>query len=139
MARPTIYNPKLADEICKRIAGGESLRRICKDDDMPSRKTVHLWLLDEEKKEFLYQYEIACNIRAEDKFDELEEIADNGSGDVQRDRLRTDVRKWWLSKALPKKYGDKMDLTTGGKPLVVQVSKEIADKNDIDAEPEHNS
>jgi hypothetical protein len=40
--------------------------------------------------------------------DELIEIADGGD-DPARDRLRVDARKWLLSKALPKVYGDKID------------------------------
>lgn len=40
--------------------------------------------------------------------DQLTEIADDKSGDPARDRLRLDTRKWLLSKALPKVYGDKI-------------------------------
>jgi len=36
---------------------------------------------------------------------------------MQRSRLRVDVRKWALSKMNPKKYGDKVDHTTGGEKL----------------------
>jgi len=39
--------------------------------------------------------------------DEVMEIADDKSGDPARDRLRLDTRKWLLSKALPKIYGDR--------------------------------
>ena len=136
MARPTDYTEELSTEICRKIALGESLRKICKSEDMPNRSTVHLWLLDKEKKEFSDQYEIACNVRAENMFDELNEIADDGSNDfmektldsgetveqlrpehIQRSRLRVDTRKWYLSKVLPKKYGDKMDVTSDGKAI----------------------
>ena len=43
--------------------------------------------------------------------DELIEIADNPETEaaaVNRDRLKVDTRKWLLSKALPKLYGDKL-------------------------------
>ncbi|MEX0651888.1 MAG: hypothetical protein WD153_00275 [Candidatus Paceibacterota bacterium] len=115
--RPTIYTKELADRICSRIASGESLRRICKDDDMPSRRVVHLWLFDDSKKEFLHHYKEACDMRTDEMFDEIQEIADDTDGDVMRDRLRVDTRKWQLSKMKPKKYGDKMDLTTAGEPI----------------------
>jgi hypothetical protein len=44
---------------------------------------------------------------------------------VARDRLRTDSRKWLLSKALPKVYGDK--LAVGGDPTspAVKVVHEV--------------
>ncbi len=127
--RPSIFTKDLSEAICQRIASGESLRSICKDDNMPERTTVHLWLIDKEKEEFFNQYEKSCNTRAENMFDELVEIADDGSNDymerenkdgssyttvdsehIQRSRLRVDTRKWYLSKVLPKKYGDRQIL-----------------------------
>lgn len=140
MGRPSTYTEELALEICKRISEGESLRAICRDRDsgMPDRTSVHAWLLDPSKKGFSYQYELACNIRAENMFDELNEIADDGSNDymekenkdgstyevvnsenIQRSRLRVDTRKWYLSKVLPKKFGEKMDITSGDKPIAI--------------------
>ncbi|MBX3498117.1 MAG: terminase small subunit protein [Alphaproteobacteria bacterium] len=125
--RPTKFTQKLAETICKRIAQGESLRTIVKDDDMPCAATVFTWLLDPAKKDFLEQYETARNVQAELMFEELLEIADNGEHDelerttsdgdtytvpnteyMQRSRLRVDTRKWYLSKVLPKKFGDKI-------------------------------
>ena len=32
--RPTKYNAKIADEICERLALGQSLREICRDPKM---------------------------------------------------------------------------------------------------------
>lgn len=134
VGRPTKYSQELALSICSRIAGGESLRDICSDPNMPNRSSVHLWII--EHKEFSDQYEISCNIRAENMADELFEIADDGQNDfmekenkdgstyttlnsenIQRSRLRTDVRKWYLSKIMPKKYGDKLDLTSAGEKI----------------------
>ena len=46
--------------------------------------------------------------------DETLDIADadeTEAGQVARDRLRVDTRKWLLSKALPKIYGDKLELS----------------------------
>lgn len=37
---------------------------------------------------------------------------------VERARLQVDTRKWLASKILPKKYGDKVDVTTNGKDLI---------------------
>lgn len=150
--RPTKYNKKLANKICQRICNGESLKRICEDDDMPTRRLVHYWLLEEDKKDFLHNYETAVNIRAENMFDELTEIADDGSNDymerenqngevyevtntenIQRSRLRTDVRKWYLSKIMPKKFGDKLDMTSNGEAIksnVIVVQRFSEDEED---------
>lgn len=135
MARPSIYTQELADTICLRIAEGESVRDIVKDEDMPSSSTIFRWLLDETKKPFWEQYAKARAVQAETMFEELLEIADDGSNDwierndegnkgydfngehYQRSRLRIDTRKWYLSKVVPKKFGDKLDLTSDGKAL----------------------
>lgn len=44
LGRPSSYCTELADEICERLACGESLRTICADDGMPHRTTVIRWL-----------------------------------------------------------------------------------------------
>jgi hypothetical protein len=36
---------------------------------------------------------------------------------VARSKLQIDARKWKASKLAPKKYGDKMDLTTDGEKI----------------------
>lgn len=116
MARPTKYTKDLANKICEQVSK-QSLRKTVKDKDIPSMTTILRWLSDEDKKEFRLQYEEACNVRTESMFEEINEIADNKKGEVQRDRLRVDTRKWYLSKMKPKKYGDKLDLTSDGKKL----------------------
>ena len=115
MGRPTIYTDELGLDICKRIAEGESLRKVADDDLMPNRSTIHDWILTNES--FSNQYEKAVNVRTDNMADDLNEIADNTEGEVQRDRLRLDTRKWYLSKIMPKKYGDKVDVTSGGEKI----------------------
>ncbi len=127
--RPSIYSQELADTICGRIMEGESLRRICSDESMPSGATVFKWL--REKPEFSEQYAKAKAEQAEGFADELVTIADEreyekvevdgvplavkfDSTAVARNRLRVDTRKWVASKLLPKKYGDRLDLNHSG-------------------------
>ena len=123
--RPTKYNDELAAEICGRIAIGDSIRTICKDEDMPAVSSVFLWLAKYES--FSEQYVIARQQQMEAFSEEILDIADNGSNDwmeindnnnpgykingeaIQRARLRVDTRKWLMSKLVPKKYGDKIE------------------------------
>ena len=126
--RPSDYTPDLADEICARIAEGESVRRICSDDSMPCAKTVFTWL--RVHPEFLQQYARAKQESADAFAEDILDIADDGSNDwmerfdkdekcigwqlngehVQRSRLRVDTRKWLASKLKPKKYGDRLEI-----------------------------
>lgn len=115
MARPSKYNDELAKSICLRIADGESLKKITDEPDMPSRPTVHKWLID--KPEFLNNYEASKALQADVFADEMDEIAHSEQYDVQRARLIIDTRKWVASKLKPKKYGDKLDMTSDGKAL----------------------
>jgi hypothetical protein len=126
--RPSIYSKELADKICERIAKGESVRNICKDTEMPDAGTIFNWLLDSTKIEFLKQYTRARDIQSELMFEEIIEIADEAedaivgddksdSARVQARKLRIDARHWHLSKLRPKKYGDKLDLTSGGEKM----------------------
>lgn len=128
MGRPTKFTKELADEICQEIASGKSLKRVCEAEKFPTRATIHNWLLDATKPEFFDNYSQAVNIRAELMFDELEEVAESSIeaivGDdksdgarVQARKLLVDTRKWYLSKVMPKKYGDKLDLTSDGEKL----------------------
>jgi len=106
--RPSKFTQPLADRICERLAAGETLRAICRDDDMPSPQAVLRWIPKNEG--FSEQYARAREAGYALMADQLTEIADN-DGDPARDRLRVDTRKWLLSKALPKIYGDKVEHT----------------------------
>lgn len=107
---------------------------------MPSATTVFNWLLDDDKKEFLEHYVRAKDIQTDQMFEELMEIAyesDNvilgndksDSARVQAKKLQVDTLKWVLSKQKPKKYGDKLDLTSDGKQLPAPILGGIANKD----------
>jgi hypothetical protein len=41
IGRPSIFTPELSEEICRRLADGESLRNICARPEMPAARTVN--------------------------------------------------------------------------------------------------
>jgi hypothetical protein len=106
---PNPSTPQIKARICLEIAEGKSLRNICLADDMPALETVRVWLaLD---AEFSVQYARAREEQADYYADEIIEIADTAE-DANLARLRIDARKWKASKLRPKKYGEKLDLTS---------------------------
>lgn len=130
MAEPKPYDAVIGDEICERLVNGESLRKITCDDHIPAASTIFKWLND--NKDFAEQYAHARDAQADTLADEIVDIADDGSNDymerddgsteyngdaVARSKLRVDARKWVAAKLKPKKYGDKLDLTSGGEKL----------------------
>ena len=38
--RPSRFSDEISEEICRRLAGGESLRSICRSEAMPHLATV---------------------------------------------------------------------------------------------------
>ena len=108
------FSQELFDEICVRIANGESLRKICKDDKMPNLTSVWKWLNNNE--ELSKQYTRAREEQAEAFVDEITEICDAiipvdafgkiDAGAVNQARLKIDSRKWIASKLKPKRFGD---------------------------------
>lgn len=105
MARPSDYSETIADQICERLADGESLRSICSDEAMPAKSTVFKWLA--RHPEFQDQYARASECRADTHADEIIDIADDDHLEPNDKRVRVDARKWVASKLRPKKYGDR--------------------------------
>jgi hypothetical protein len=138
--RPTDYTEETAAKICLRLSDGESLRTICADEGMPDRVTVFRWLGKHE--EFRNQYVIARDQQADSLFDEMLDIADDGTNDwmerknsdgqnigwqengeaLRRSTLRIDTRKWVAARLAPKKYGERVtNVVEGGdKPVEVK-------------------
>jgi len=132
IGRPSKYSQTIADKICEQISTTcKGLVTICKSKGMPSTVTVYAWLNDPEHNDFLNNYRRARETQADILADEIITIADTcrigkkiinkptgietTEGDmVERSRLMIDARKWKASKLAPKKYGDKLDVTTNG-------------------------
>lgn len=87
-----------------RMAEGESLTAICRDDEMPARSTVNLWLIEEGKSD---EYTRAKEIRADLYFEQVVTIADDTSKTPEDRRIAIDARKWAAGK-LHGKYSDKV-------------------------------
>lgn len=144
--RPTDYTPEIAQAVCLRLAEGESLRSICRDEGMPPKGTILRWIGIH--AEFRDQYAQAKFDGAEALAEEMFEIADDGSNDwmeltdkddnpygykangehIQRSKLRIDTRKWYLSKIMPKKYGDKIQTEHSGSLNLTTLSDEELDR-----------
>jgi hypothetical protein len=140
MARPSKFTQALANVICRRLMAGESMRQIVADTKLPAQSTVYKWLAEQEP--FSEQYARAREIQADTHFDEILEIADDGTNDwmekkdkagkvigyqengdaLRRSAMRIEVRKYRAEKMAPKKYGPKVDLTSDG-PIQVFINK----------------
>src|SRR5450756_686543 len=91
--RPSHYSAEIADTICNRLAGGESLRAICADAGMPDRATVSRWLAHYE--EFRDLYGSARECQAESLVDEILKIARDSSRDYVK-KIGVDGKVTWV-------------------------------------------
>lgn len=107
------YSPELADRILTELADGKTLRSICRGDGMPTHPAVLDWVR-ENVDDFGGRYAEArrrgYEVMAEQILDLSDETAPENAC-VAKARLQVDTRKWLLSKALPKVYGDRVALT----------------------------
>lgn len=131
------------EEIFARmISSSKGLANICESDpELPTVKTVYIWLSEEEKGKIdsaptplCDMYARAKDIQMDYMADEIIDISDNQVGSpvivegkplildgevirvidgpaAQHAKLRVDSRKWLASKLKHRKYGDKLELS----------------------------
>lgn len=119
------FTPEITDEICERIIGGESVRKICKDKGMPAESTVYLHIANDEA--FRSAIARARELQQDVLIDETVDMADAATvEDHQVVKLRIWARQWRAAKLASKKYGDKITNEHTGKDgaeLTIQVVK----------------
>lgn len=119
-------------KVLKELEKGTPLRQILDTPGMPSRRMFYDWI--DESEDLRKRYARAKELAAEALFDRMVEIAEtpvmgdettigpNGvtittKDQIQARRLLIDTLKWRLAKEAPKKYGEKLDVTTDGEKL----------------------
>ena len=128
--RPSTYSSKIAAEICRRLAAGEPLAKICRVSNIPTKRTVSNWV--NAKPDFAREFRKA----REEGFDALAweclTIADDTSRDtietergprpdsewIARSKVRIETRLKLLAKWDPNRYGEKLDLEVKGDAVI---------------------
>ncbi len=119
------FDEAQAEQICERIANGESLRQVA--EAMAIGSPSNIIAETQKNAHFAAQYARAMDLRVDVMADEIIDIAEDGRNDweerenkdgstytalnreaIERSRLRIDARKWTVSKLKPKKYGDRI-------------------------------
>lgn len=145
--RPSSFTQEIADEVCRQLAEGKSMRKVCKAENMPDMTTIFRWLRTNDK--FCQQYVKAKEESTDALHEDLTELGDEAielaqtvdskasNAVVQAVKLKSDNLKWVMSKLKPKKYGDKVDMTTNGKDLPTPLLHVLHNKgNTEDIQPE---
>lgn len=134
------FTQEIADAICERLADGESLRSICRDENMPNVSTVLRWLSTNEN--FCAQYAHARELQADALADQILDISNTpvmGEIETKKEwgteikradmiehrRLQIDARKWYAGKLRPKVYGNNIEPENNDATLSAAVNKLI--------------
>lgn len=138
--RPSGFSKELAQKLCDKIATTDiGTHVLCKRKEFPSITTVYRWLNDHE--EFRNMYARAKEAQADLLAHQIVELSNRErvgkttttqtgqfsgttttkSDNYNRTRLQIDARKWLASKLAPRKYGDKVDITSDHKALSMTV------------------
>ena len=147
-AAQVLKSIELTNDICTRIADGESLRSICREDGYPAIGSFLRWVAEDDI--LREQYARAMEMRADCLFEEMTDIADDATNDfmdkvgqdgslgdkvlnaehIQRSRLRIETRKWVTGRMNPKKYGESSKVTLSGdkdNPIIVKSARDLTD------------
>lgn len=144
------YNALIDKAIDLIAETGISTTKALKEVGVSFSKFCDMLDLDENREK---RYARACDLRAEILTDEIIEISDESNLDkktiikngieveivdneaINRSRLRVDSRKWLAGKLKPKKYGDKIDVTSDNEKINQIAVFELPNDNRNDVKP----
>jgi Asp-tRNA(Asn)/Glu-tRNA(Gln) amidotransferase B subunit len=128
--RPTKYTNELAEDICKHIAGGRSLREYCREEAAPSMSTVCRWIVG--NPEFWEQYREAreaAGFAHADKMIHLAELIETGGIEHQAAKVMMDAYKWAAERMASKHHSPSQKIEhTGGIDLNKMSDEELERK-----------
>lgn len=112
MARPTVMTQEVRETICEKLAAGESLRSICREDDMPAVSTVLLAVV-QDRDGFSEQYMQARTAGGFSHADRIIDTVDRvstGEIDPQSARAMLDGLKWAAERMAPKSHSNRQEI-----------------------------
>lgn len=119
------YTAEIGEEICFRLANGESLISICRDDHLPTPATVYRWV--RRLPDFEDLYVAARQFQGDYLFDETRELAGEVTpGNVWACRFKFDLIRWQAPRLAPRKYSERLvaqDAEAEARPMTVIVKE----------------
>ncbi len=104
-----MFDQAKAQAVCERVAAGEPLAIVCRDEGMPTDRTIRTWIAENQPfaadiaraRESGYDV-IAAKTRL------IARGKDESTADVTRDRLIVETDLKLLARWDPKRYGDRI-------------------------------
>lgn len=122
--RASIKDDKaVVEELCIRLAEGRGLAAVCRDDDMPSVRSVQTWINDDAEfaAQIMRAREAGYMIRGEGAVEAAKTAEDASLG-----RLAFDAERWYLGK-LSNAFSDKQRVEHSGNVTLGQALDELGD------------
>jgi hypothetical protein len=117
--KPRRYSRKLAEEICRRIADGETWLTISETDDM-RYATLYAWR--DQRPEFRAGLARALEIAADHKAERALQVAEaSTAATVQADRLRIATLMQHAALAAPHRWGRRAEQDAGAAEEAVEI------------------
>lgn len=114
LGRPSIYTQALADRFCLAVAGGRTLREVCRDEWAPDHDTIYEWRKN--RPEFAdalaHARESCADHLAESCLalvDGVDPDAPTGAARVSKAREQVGVRRW-LASCMNPRWGERVQL-----------------------------
>lgn len=127
---PTYDRPAILAVVFEEMAQGTSLREVCRThEDFPAPSTVLLWLSEDplaaeqyararaERADYWFDRMYTVALEARQAVQEESEDSRRTSAVVAAYKLEVDALKWQLARMDPKRYGDRVDVTSGGEKV----------------------
>ena len=127
---------ELAELVFAGMRNGLSAHQACKQIGLP-QSTFNHWLNDDSKmaaeyaraREDLIEHIASETLRIADTPVGSTDSGATDSGAVHKQRLQVDTRKWLLSKLAPKKWGDKLELSSDPENPLFEKLERVVVKN----------
>lgn len=139
-----VYTPKMATEICSRIASGEMLAAICQDHTMPNIEKAINWLDDPINAVFSRNYSRAMKVRDRVFEDQIVMIADDATNDyvdkknskgdtfrvldqeaLSRSKMRIEVRLKIMKANDPRRWGESPNMNVTTQELIRNMNPKV--------------
>ena len=113
------WGEDVEDFLCLQVSRGLTLAQACRAPGMPPIELVHLWTRDlrsniRYRPDFTQKILTAQGWTADKLAADMLEIADNADGEVSRDTLRVNVRKWLAEGYKPELFGKRTSVKHSG-------------------------
>lgn len=129
--------PEVIEAFLDAIRNGRSCAQACRQDGMPSSKTIQNWALTD--AEFARRYEEAKQDRGNYYGELVAEVALAGLQGKYKDsamlRAAIDGLKWSAARMAPKAFGDRMEVSHSANASYVDALKAVQGRMESDALP----